>query len=313
MSYMPIDWKASLERECKRRRYSERTSNTYIYCIERFLKFINKALNTVSKKDVRLFLENLSERGKSGNTMNVYHMAIRFLFQNVLDKKMKINISYSKTPRRIPTVMSKDETKSIFDSIKNQKHRLMIEFLYSTGLRVSELVNLKVQDLDIQNNYGWVRKGKGHKDRLFIIAESLKARIKKLIEGEELNPEDFLFSSNRNEKYSISSLQKILKKASRETFRKGFIQKDKRITPHTFRHSFATHLIENGYSVQETQGLLGHKSPETTFIYLHTASPTLLGVRSPLDSLYEDKTQQNSPKSLSNGSPKLAPLDKQRP
>src|SRR3989338_1871333 len=141
MPYIPIDWKASVQKECKRRGYSERTSKAYIYCIERFLKFTGKGLDKISKKDVRLFLENLSDKDMSGNTMNVYHMAIRFLFQNVLDKKMWIDISYSKVPERIPIILTKSEIQKLFSPIENPKHRLMIEFLYSSGLRVSELVS----------------------------------------------------------------------------------------------------------------------------------------------------------------------------
>lgn len=287
MSCIPIDWKLATEKECKRRRYSEKTGKTYIYCIERFLKFTNKTLDKTSKKDVRLFLDNLSERGSAGNTMNVYHMAIRFFFENVLDKRIWINIKYSKVPEKIPVVLTKDEIGKLFYSIENQKHRLMVECLYSSGMRVSELVNLTVQDLSIENSYGWIRRGKGNKDRLFIIADSLKTRIKELIEKEKLLPEDCLFSNNKRGKYSISSLQKILEKAARKS------KIYKKVSPHTLRHSFATHLIENGYSVTDVQSLLGHKSPETTFVYLHTAAPTLIKVRSPFDTLYSQSSQQS--------------------
>ena len=283
MSYIPLDWKASLQKECKRRNYSERTSKTYTYCIERFLKFTNKNLDKISKKDVREFLENLSEKGKSGSTMNVYHMAIRFLFEEILDKRIWIDINYSKVPEKIPIILTKDEIQKLFSSIENQKHKLMIELLYSSGMRVSELVNLTVKDLDIENSYGWVRRGKGGKDRLFILAESLKQKIAKIVSEENLLPESSLFCTNRNEKYSTRSIQQILKKASKKS------KIGKKVNPHALRHSFATHLIENGYSVSEVQSLLGHKNPETTLIYLHTAAPTLIKVKSPLDELYRDQ------------------------
>lgn len=280
MSYIPIDWKASVEKECKRRRYSEKTAKTYVYCIERFLSFSGRGLDKISKKDVRLFLENLSEKERSGNTMNVYHMAIRFLFHDVLDKKMWIDIQYSKVAEKVPTVLTKEEVKNLSNSIGNEKHRLMIELLYSSGMRVSELVHLTIKDLNIENSYGWVRNGKGGKDRLFIVAESLKGKIQNLIDEEKLLPENNLFSSNRKTKYSVRTIQQILKKASRKS------KIGKKVNPHALRHSFATHLIENGYSVSEVQSLLGHKSPETTFVYLHTAAPTLIKVKSPLDGLY---------------------------
>ena len=294
MSYIPINWKSSLEKECKRRNYSEKTIKTYICCIERFLTFTERGLDKISKKDVRIFLENLSEKEKSGSTMNVYHMSIRFLFKNVLGKKMWININYSKVPEKIPIVLTKDEIKRLLDSVVNEKHKLMIELLYSSGMRVSEIVNLTVKDLDINNNYGWVRRGKGNKDRLFIVAESLKSRLKNIIEKENLLPENCLFFNNRKEKYSTRTIQQILKKASRKS------KINKKVNPHALRHSFATHLIENGYSVSEVQGLLGHKSPETTLIYLHTAAPTLIKVKSPLDELYKDSNKGNNLMQQSN-------------
>ncbi|MEM7825010.1 MAG: tyrosine-type recombinase/integrase [Candidatus Aenigmatarchaeota archaeon] len=279
MVYIPVDIEKAVIRECKRRRYSDRTIKTYIYCINRFLKSTKKSIDKISKKDVRLFLENLSEKEMAGNTMNVYHMAIRFLFEDVLDKRIWIDIKYSKVPEKFPVILTKEEVKKLFDNIENPKHRLMIELMYSAGLRVSELTNLCVKDLEIDKGFGWVREGKGKKDRLFIIAEKLKDRIKELIEKENLEPEFYLFRSQRDKKYDVRSLQKIIKKAARNA------RIEKKISCHTLRHSFATHLIENGYSISEVQALLGHKSPETTFIYLHSSASNMIRVKSPLDEL----------------------------
>lgn len=279
MVYIPIDIEAAVRKECKRRRYSDRTAHTYVSCIQRFLKFSGKSIDTVSKKDVRLFLEHLSEKERAGNTMNVYHMAIRFLFEEVLHKKMWIDIKYSKIPEKLPVVLTKEEVKHLIAAIDNPKHRLMIELLYSAGLRVSELLNVHVHDIDIDCSYGYVRSGKGNKDRLFILSDKLKDGLRSLICVEHLSPESLLFTSNRNKGYHLRSVQLILQKAA---YRAGI---PKNITPHTLRHSFSTHLIENGYSVSEVQALLGHKSPETTMIYVHLASPTLIKAKSPFDSL----------------------------
>src|SRR3989344_4962197 len=279
MVYIPINIEEAVKRECKRRRYSNKTIKTYLYCINRFLRFIKRGINTISKKDVRLFLEYLSEKGKSGNTMNTYHMAIRFLFEDILDKRIWIDIKYSKVPEKLPIILSKEEVKKLFNAINNEKHRLMVQVMYSACLRVSELVNLKVEDLDIEKNYGFVRQGKGNKDRIFIISESLKEKIDGLIKGDKLFLDNYLFNSNRKTKYNIRSLQQIIKKATK------IAKIDKKISCHSLRHSFATHLIENGCSVSEVQALLGHKSPETTFLYLHAASPNMIKVKSPFDSL----------------------------
>ena len=279
MVYIPVNVEESVKKECKRRRYSERTTKTYLFCINRFLKWTDIDLGKISKKDVREFLEHLSEKGLSGNSMNTYHMAIRFLFKSVLNKKMWIDIKYSKVPEKLPLVLSKEEVKRLFEAIGSEKHRLIIELMYSAGLRVSELLNLRVCDLNLDKNYGFVRCGKGGKDRIFILSNKLKPKIIDLIYNNKLIDENYLFNSNREKKYSPRSIQMILKKASQKA---GI---GKKIHPHTLRHSFATHLIENGYSVSEIQGLLGHKSPETTMIYVHLASPTMLKIKSPIDDL----------------------------
>lgn len=274
---MPLDINEAIRKECSRRRLSSRTIKTYQLCVKIFLNRTNKSIDKLSKKDVREFLEYLSEKGRAGKTLNVYHMAIRLFMEDILHKRMWLNIKYSKTPKRLPVVLSKEEIKRLLEEIINEKHKLMVEMLYSAGLRVSELINLKVEDLDIENNYGFVRHGKGNKDRIFIIAESIKQKISNIILKENLS--GFLFVSMRKKKYDSVTIRKIIKDATKKA------KINKRVSPHTLRHSFATHLIENGYSVSEVQSLLGHKSPETTFIYLHSASPTLIKVKSPLDEL----------------------------
>ena len=279
MPSLPKDLDLKVEKECKRRRLSPRTAKTYLYCIHKFLNWSKRDLRYISKKDVRLFLEHLSERNLAGSTMNTYHMAIRFLFENVLEKRMWIDIKYSKTPKRLPEVLSKEEVRKLLNAISNWKHRLIIEFLYGSGLRVSELINMKVKDLNLEKNYGYVRNGKGGKDRLITLSKIVKEKIINLIEIENLDSEDYIFQSNRNKKYNIKSLQKIVLDASKK------VKFNKRVHPHTLRHSFATHLIENGYDINNVQAMLGHKSPETTMIYTHIASPNLVNTKSPLDDL----------------------------
>lgn len=279
MGYVPVNWEEGLRRECSRRRLSPRTYKTYHYCISRFLAFADKELGKIGKKDVREFLDKMADKGLSGNSLNTYHMALRFLFGEVLDKRMWIDIKYSKTPEKLPLVLSKEEVKKIFSAISNPKHLLMTELMYSAGLRVSELLNLRVCDLEIGKGYGFVRGGKGGKDRLFILSEKVIGRIKDLIDNEHLNSDGLLFMSNRGERYSVRSVQQILKNASKVA---GI---DKKVHPHTLRHSFATHLIENGYDVSNVQALLGHKSPETTMVYVHAATKNMLNIKSPIEDL----------------------------
>lgn len=268
-----------INKECYRRRFSPRTTETYIKCIERFLNYCKKDLRYIGKKDVRLFLEYLSEKNSAGSTLNVYHMALRFLFTQVLHKKMWIDIRYSKTPKRLPEVLSKEETRKLFESIKNPKHSFMIMFMYSAGLRVSELLNIKVKDLELEKAYGYVRNGKGGKDRLIVLSKRLIPVLKRIIQIENLEETDLIFRNNKNKKYSPRTIQMIIKKAVKKSGIK------RKIHPHTLRHSFATHLIENGYDISNVQAMLGHKSPETTLIYTHIASPNLISTKSPLDEL----------------------------
>jgi len=169
--------------------------------------------------------------------------------------------------------------KALIGKIRNWKHKLMIEVLYGGGLRVSELLNLRVKDLLIEKGYGFIRQGKGRKDRIFVLSKICIDKIKNLIEMEKLGENDFLFLTNRGEKYSVRSVQEIVNKATL------LAEIKKEIHPHTLRHSFATHLIQNGASLNEVQTMLGHKSPETSMIYVHMASPNMINIKSPLDSL----------------------------
>jgi integrase/recombinase XerD len=271
----------ALAKELERRRYSKQTIKTYVGCLERFLKSCKKDVKKISKKDVRLYLEKMSDKNRAGSSMNVVLMALKFYFEQVQGRKMWIDIRYSKTPKKIPSVLSKEEVKQILDSIKNGKHKLMIALMYGSGLRVSELVNLKVKDLVLEKGYGYVRNGKGGKDRLIVIPKILVKKLETIILLQELKFEDYLFKSDRERKYSLRTIQVIAKRAARDAKLKNW----RNIHPHTFRHSFATHSIENGYDVQNVQAMLGHKSPETTLIYTHIASPNLISVRSPLENL----------------------------
>ncbi|PIN77607.1 recombinase XerC [Candidatus Woesearchaeota archaeon CG10_big_fil_rev_8_21_14_0_10_34_12] len=267
----------AIEKEASRRRFSDKTIKTYQKCVERFFLWCKKEPKYVTKKDVHEFLEKMSERGKSGNTINIYLNALKFYFEEILRRNFRVDIRYSKIPKNLPIILTKEEVKKLIDNTKNHKHKIMVALLYSAGLRASELLNLKLKDLNFKEKYGFVRQGKGRKDRIFIIAEKLERVLLQLSVGR--NKEEFLFINNKNKVYSISSLQKIVEKAGKL----AGIQK--KIHPHTLRHSFATHLIENSCSVSEVQTLLGHKSPEATMIYLHTAAPNMIKIKSPFDRL----------------------------
>ena len=267
-----------IRNEGNRRGLSPRTIKTYCFCVKQFLFCYEKELKLLTKNDVEDYLLKMIHREKAGNTINVHLNALKFFFEKVLKRKITVNVPFVKKPKRLPEFLTKEELISLIDAIKNEKHKLMILLLYSTGMRVSELVSLKIKNFEFDLNYGWIREGKGRKDRLFILAEKLKQQLLQHIEQNQLNQEDYLFSGRR-EYISVESIRMILRKATKQAKLK------KKVHPHMLRHSFATHLIQNGYAVTEVQPLLGHNSLNTTMIYLHMASPLLLRVKSPLDIL----------------------------
>ena len=268
-----------MKREMLRRKYSIRTIKSYIFCVNTFFKkYYNKELKRINKKDIQEHLYGFVEKESSGSTINLHLNALKFFFEEMLKKRLTINIKYSKTAKRLPEFLTKEEVVRLVNAIENKKHKLIVNLIYSAGLRVGESVNLKIRDFELDKNYGWVRQGKGNKDRLFIIAKKLKEGIKEFIEDNKLSYDDYLFKGYKGH-LSIRAVQNIIKKVA---IKSGI---NKNIHPHMLRHSFATHLIENGYDVASVQSLLGHSSIQTTMIYLHIASPKLINIESPFDSL----------------------------
>jgi site-specific recombinase XerD len=265
-----------MERELSRRNYSLKTIKTYNYSLNNFFNFVKKDFKKINKQDINAYFYYLADKNISGSTINVNLNAIKFFYQEILNKKLTIKIKYSKVPKKLPLFLTQDEIIKLIDNIENNKHKLMIKLLYSSGLRVSELLNLKVRDFDFENDYGWVRQGKGNKDRIFVIAISLKQDLIDYVK--DLDYDSFLFTSY-NGRMSVRTIQEIIKKATKRS------KINKKIHPHSLRHSYATHLIENGYDVSSVQSLLGHKSLETTMIYLHIAPKRFINVKSPLDNL----------------------------
>jgi integrase/recombinase XerD len=273
-----MDVQNLVKKEALRRGLSKKTIDTYNNCLGKFFRIIKKDPKELTKKDILSYIDGLIERKAPGNTINVYLNSLKFFYEQVLKRKLTVNIKFHKKRKHLPTFLTKEEVNLFFSQIKNRKHLLMVTLLYSAGLRVGELVKLKVQDLDLYNNYGWVRQGKGNKDRLFILSQKIKDELINWIEESKLEHQDYLFTGNNKDvHYSIESIQQIIKKAAKIS-RIG-----KNIHPHTLRHSFATHLIQNGNSVFEVQQLLGHNNVNTTMIYLHMASPDLLKIKSPYD------------------------------
>jgi len=189
------------------------------------------------------------------------------------------NIPWFKVRKRLPECLTQEEIIKFFNVIKNSKHKLIVLFIYGCGFRVGEVVKLKVKDLQLGSNQGRIHDGKGGKDRTFIIPSRIKNELQSWIKINKLKDNDWLFPGYGNNHYSDSSIRMIIKKANKLSKIK------KNITPHTLRHSFATHLLENGYTLIEVNRLLGHSRMETTMVYTHLAKPKFSRIKSPLDTL----------------------------
>ncbi|MBU0535518.1 MAG: site-specific integrase [Nanoarchaeota archaeon] len=267
-----------IERECKRRGYSPRTISTYQACVQKFFCRVWKEPRRVTRGDIQAYVDHLVDSGAAGSTVNVYVNALRFLMQEILCKRILLRVKYSKVPKRLPVVLSKGEVVRLIDAISNPKHKLMIELMYSAGLRLSELCRLRPEDLELERCIGWVRRGKGSKDRMFIIAKRIVADI------EEVTGKGWVFEGRKSRHIDIRTPQEVVKKAVKKA---GLKKKD--VHCHTLRHSFATHLIEDGYDILTVQQLLGHSDIRTTSVYVHVAAPRLIDVKSPYDAAYDLK------------------------
>jgi len=260
--------------ELKLRDYSQRTLNSYLFFLKPFLGSIENP-ETLSLDCVKNFLAQLIDRyGNKSRALAV--SSLRFFFKRVVDRPdIFVKLEVPKKEESLPVVLSVKEVKDLINAAEFIKTKLIIKMLYSSGLRVSELVNLTPKDFDFNENTGWVRKGKGKKDRLFKIADSISKPLQKYLKKNQDNK--YFFSKEKP--LTTRNIQLLIKCAAKNA------KIQKKVTPHTLRHSFATHLLENGENLLVIQQLLGHKNLETTKIYTHISQDQIKKVKSPLDRL----------------------------
>lgn len=220
------------------------------------------------------FLDKLAKEGKSTFTMNQYHAAYKLYVTKILKKHWNQPFPYAKRHKKLPVVLSRQEIQKIIETVKNSKHRLMIALSYGAGLRVSEVINLEKQDIDTDELSVLIRDAKGGKERISIIPEKLTNDLQNIMAGKKKN--DYLFESERGGKLTTRTAQAVFEK----TLKLAEIQKP--ATFHSLRHSFATHLLENGVDIRYIQKLLGHASITTTSLYTKVTNPALRKIRSPL-------------------------------
>lgn len=262
------------ERVLELRNYSPKTRKAYLLYIKEYIKFSKKAGIADKRKAVEEFLLDKHKRKQSPQTINLALYAVKFLYADVLKDPQRLDLKFAKRSKKLPIVLSHGEIERIIDVTDNQKYKLMISLGYACGLRVSEVVGLKVSDLDIDELVVHLKGAKGGKDRISILPEKLQNDLRNVVSGRKAN--DFVFASNRGGKLTTTSLQKMFRKS----LSKAKINKP--ATFHSLRHSFATHLLENGTDVRYVQELLGHSNIRTTQIYTQVTNPKLKNIRSPL-------------------------------
>jgi len=269
---------SKLQTELKIRGFSEQTIKSYTLHNKKFLEFIEKEPANIEFEDVKQYMAYLmSEKKLRPSSVNLAMSSLRFLYDEMMEKNLFANIKMPKLEKKLPTVLTKAEMKQLIDSIKNKKHELLVKMLYSSGLRVSECVNLKVIDLDFKERFGVVRQGKGKKDRNIVLSESIIDDLSNFID-EKKNDSEFVFDV-KSKPMSVRQAQKVVKSAAKKAGIK------KRVFCHALRSSFATHLLESGTDIRIIQELLGHANLATTQRYTAVSREQLRKVRSPLDDL----------------------------
>lgn len=260
-------------------RYSKNTVNTYVSMFEEFINYyIDVDLLSINENDIKAYLKHLVKRNVSHSYQNQAINAIKFYYEIVLG--LPNRYYYIDRPRKedkLPIVLSVEEIKRIITSIENIKHKAIIMTIYSAGLRVSELLELKISDIQSDRKLILIRNAKGKKDRTTLLGNKTLEILREYYK--EYKPKEYLFEGQNGGKYTSTSIQKILKRA----LNRAKIYKP--VTIHTLRHSFATHLLEKGTNLRYIQALLGHASPKTTEIYTRVSTVDIEKIKNPIDNL----------------------------
>ncbi|WP_121666890.1 site-specific tyrosine recombinase/integron integrase [Mesonia aquimarina] len=263
------------------KRYSEQTVRTYYSFILRFLRFKSKENGNLSKRDYELFLEYITRQNYSISSHRQCVSALKH-FSSLYKPKDTIDFTHlrPKKSKQLPIVLSRREIISILQHTRNIKHRLILGLLYSSGLRIGELLSLRTRDIDVDRKQIFVYRGKGRKDRFAILSDGILPLLSNYIATYQ--PNFYLVEGQNEKRYSAESVRAFLKTSCK---RAGI---NKKVTPHTLRHSFATHMLEDGIDIRYIQELLGHSRPETTMIYTHISRQDLLQIKSPLDTALDN-------------------------
>jgi integrase/recombinase XerD len=260
-------------RELTIRNYSRRTISSYLRYIEEYLRYVKENKKENKEEAIKDFLLVKKNCGQSPQTINLSLCAIKFFYREILKTPDKINIKTAKRSSKLPVVLNPGEIKKLIAVIKNPQHRLMIELAYSAGLRVSEVINLCAKDVDLEALSIHIKGAKGKKDRISVFSKRLRHELRDYICDKKSN--ESVFISNRSKKYTARTVQLVFGSALCNAGIK------KEASFHSLRHSFATHLLEQGTDVRYVQALLGHSNIRTTQHYTMVTNPVLKNIRSP--------------------------------
>lgn len=266
--------------DLRRRNYSPKTLQTYVECVSLFARYFKRSPEELGPEHIREYQRYLVEEKKcSWCRFNQTVCALRFLYRNTLGRDWAIShIPFPRKQRKLPVVLSRDEAAQFLASIKNLKYRAILSLCYGAGLRINEALHLQVTDIDSKRMMIRIRQAKGHKDRYVMLSPKLLELLREYWKKE--HPTTWLFPARAKDKpLGACTLQHACQRARRHSG----IQKP--LTPHTLRHSFASHLLEAGANIRTIQLLLGHNSLQTTAVYTHVSQTTVGETVSPFDLL----------------------------
>lgn len=257
--------------------YSPKTKKAYKFHIKKYLSYYGEDLR---QDNILRHLSYLKRVGYQPSSLNVARAALIYLYEEIMNIRIKINIPVPKRKKTIPKVASKGSIARLIKATKNLKHRALIELIYSSGIRLEETARLKWDNVDMVNRLLKVTNGKGNKERLTILSETIINHLFDLKSRSPQNNPYVFFSSQRPDTcISRKTIQKVIENSCKKA---GINEK---ITPHILRHSFATHLLEDGTDIRYIQALLGHSSIKTTQGYTKVAKTNIIKIKSPLDEL----------------------------
>ena len=281
---------SAVKREMKIRCYQRGSIKQYLSRLSSFLGWFGNRPNRVTIEAVREFLELLVDGGASSSTLSGYLSAIRMAFDKFCGRSVTLGLQTPRKSKRLPYVPNRDEIVRLIQAAPTKRARLLIELMYASGFRVSEIASLKWKNLDFQQNQIRIDSGKGRVDRIVLMPNRCRLDLQIMFKADSskecencegnLIGEGYVFADGcRSKHVSVRSIERMVARACSKA------RILKRLTPHSLRHAFATHLVENGTDVSFVQRLLGHARLETTRIYTRTAEPQRFSIRSPLDAL----------------------------